>query len=112
VFTLAEAVARLGGEIPGTTLLLVRNPGGLLRLLGLGASFREVNVGGLHWREGARRVLDYVHVTVEDLEALRSLAARGVHLVARDLPGNPAVDLTAALDEGRLEYDHLPARRP
>jgi mannose/fructose/N-acetylgalactosamine-specific phosphotransferase system component IIB len=111
VFSIPEAAARLAGAVPGRTLLLVRSPGDLLRLIEAGASIALANVGGLHWREGARRFLDYVYVTPEDLDALRALAARGVRLVARDLPGNPAVDLVAALADGSLEFDHLSSRR-
>jgi mannose/fructose/N-acetylgalactosamine-specific phosphotransferase system component IIB len=94
------------------TILLVRNPSMLLRLIEQGVAIPEVNVGGLHWREGARRFLDYVFVTADDVAAFRKLAAKGVHLVACDLPGNPKTDLNAALTDGRLEFDNLSAGRP
>ena len=112
VFPIAAAASRAGGEIPGRTLLLVRGLPELLRLVETGANIPAANVGGLHWREGARRFLDYIHFTPEDLAALRELDARGVRLTAQDLPGNPVVDLSAALAQGRLELDQLPARRP
>ena len=111
VATLTEAKNRFEA-LPGRTILLVRTPGALLDLLRQGTPIREVNVGGLHWKEGARRFLDYVFVTPEDVRALRDIAALGVQLYARDLPGNPKVDLVAALADGRLEFDHLPARHP
>jgi mannose/fructose/N-acetylgalactosamine-specific phosphotransferase system component IIB len=111
VATLTEAKNRFEA-LPGRTILLVRTPGALLDLLRQGTPIREVNVGGLHWKEGARRFLDYVFVTPEDVRALRDIAALGVQLHARDLPGNPKVDLVAALADGRLEFDHLPARHP
>jgi mannose/fructose/N-acetylgalactosamine-specific phosphotransferase system component IIB len=111
VVTLREAAQRFG-ELPGRTMLLVRHPAALLELVRQGAAVQEANVGGLHWKEGTRRFLDYLYVTPEDVTALSELARLGVRLTARDLPGNPKVDLVAALADGRLVFDHLPARHP
>jgi mannose PTS system EIIAB component len=107
-----EEAARRFPELGGRTILLLRNPVALLRFLHLGARVKEANLGGLHWREGARRFLDYLFVTPEDVAALEQIAALGVRLIACDLPGNPKVDLNAALADGRLAFDHLPARHP
>ena len=107
-----EEAARRFSELKGRTILLVRNPAALLALVRLGALVREVNVGGLHWKEGARRFLDYLYVTPEDVSALAGVAALGVRLTACDLPGNTKVDLNAALADGRLAFDHLSARHP
>ncbi len=106
----AGAAGRLREGVPGRTVLLVRSPAFMLTLVREGAPVPEVNVGGLHFREGARRFLDFLYLTREDVEALRGLAGLGIRLIARDLPGNPGTDLNAALAEGRLEYDQLPAR--
>ena len=110
--TTIESAAERFPRLTGRTILLLRNPAALLSFVLLGAVPSEVNVGGLHWKEGARRFLDYLFVTPEDVSALKQVAGRGVRLVARDLPGNPSVDLNAALADGRLAFDHLPARHP
>jgi mannose/fructose/N-acetylgalactosamine-specific phosphotransferase system component IIB len=65
-----------------------------------GARFDEVNVGGLHYREGTNEVLPYVYLSEADRAALKNLAEKGVRLVARDIPGNPAVDLRPLLVHG------------
>jgi mannose/fructose/N-acetylgalactosamine-specific phosphotransferase system component IIB len=106
-----EAVGVLSGpEAPsGRALLLVRSPAVMLALVDAGLSVERVNVGGLHYRDGARRFLDYVFLTPEDIAALRELAARGIALAARDLPGSPEVALNPRLASGDLEYDRLPA---
>jgi PTS system mannose-specific IIB component/fructoselysine and glucoselysine-specific PTS system IIB component len=54
---------------------------------------REVNLGGIHFRKGREEVLSYLYLDEQDREALRELAARGVHVSARDLPGSPEIDL-------------------
>jgi mannose/fructose/N-acetylgalactosamine-specific phosphotransferase system component IIB len=111
VATLLEAARRFA-DLEGRTILLVRNPAALLELVRLGAHVRDANIGGLHWKEGARRFLDYLFVTPEDIGALTELAKLGVRLTACDVPGNPKTDLVAALADGRLAFDHLPARHP
>ena len=111
VVTMAEAARRFAA-LEGRTILLLRNPAALLELVRLGVPVKDANVGGLHWKEGARRFLDYLYVTPEDVTALAEAAALGVRLTAQDLPGNPKVDLNAALADGRLAFDHLPARHP
>ena len=65
-----------------------------------GARFEEVNIGGLHYREGANEVLPYVYLSDEERAVLKGLSETGVRLVARDIPGNPAVDLSALLIHG------------
>ncbi len=108
VLPVAAAARRLQEGVSGRALVLVRSPVFMLALSRAGAPLAEVNVGGLHYREGSRRYLDYLYVTPRDIAALRALAGRGIRLVARDLPGHPGVELNAPLAEGRLEFDQLP----
>jgi len=81
------------------TILLFPGTDEPLRLSIGGFPLREVNVGGLHFAEGRREVLPYVYLDEADTARLRELAARGVRVVARDLPTNPAHDLGPALLE-------------
>ena len=53
-----------------------------------GATFHEINVGGLHYREGARELLPYVFLTDEDKVYFRELVKKSVTLLAQDIPGN------------------------
>lgn len=110
VLSEAAAARRIAEGLPGRTILLVRSPAAMLALVRAGAPLPEVNVGGLYYREKSRRFLDYLYLTREDVEALETLAALEIRLEARDLPGNPAVDLNQAISEGRLAYDRLHSR--
>jgi mannose/fructose/N-acetylgalactosamine-specific phosphotransferase system component IIB len=111
VLSLEGAGKRLAGEIPGSAILLVRSIEAVAELARGGAPVTEVNLGGLHFRDGARRYLDYLYLTPADIEALKELAGRGIKLTARELPGSPGVELNPLLEEGRLDYDHLPVGR-
>jgi mannose/fructose/N-acetylgalactosamine-specific phosphotransferase system component IIB len=55
-----------------------------------GVQIDKVNIGGLHYREGAEELLPYVFVTGEDKQFLRELVKQGVTLLAQDVPGNEA----------------------
>lgn len=56
---------------------------------------KVVTIGGIHHKEGRRARLRYVFLTPAEEAELRDLAARGVVIVAQDLPNAPAI----ALDE-------------
>jgi PTS system mannose-specific IIB component/fructoselysine and glucoselysine-specific PTS system IIB component len=47
---------------------------------------RQVNVGGLHYREGRKERLRYVFLNDAEAEALRGMAAAGVQVTAQDVP--------------------------
>jgi mannose/fructose/N-acetylgalactosamine-specific phosphotransferase system component IIB len=79
------------------SFVLLRSPEAALALLDAGVPFASLNVGGMRHRDGAREVLPYVWLRPEDEQALRELAARGVALVARDLPMNAGHDLSDLL---------------
>ena len=55
-----------------------------------GVQLDEINIGGLHHREGAEELLPFVFLTEEDRRLLRELVKRGVTLRAQDVPGNSA----------------------
>jgi mannose/fructose/N-acetylgalactosamine-specific phosphotransferase system component IIB len=55
-----------------------------------GVAFQNINVGGLHFHEGASELLPYVFLTDEDRAHLRELVKAGVTLTAQDIPGNEA----------------------
>lgn len=65
----------------------------LVTLIGAGCSVDEVNVGGLHKREGRTEYAPYVHLDATELDACRALCAQGVRLDVRDVPTARAVDI-------------------
>jgi PTS system mannose-specific IIB component/fructoselysine and glucoselysine-specific PTS system IIB component len=70
-----------------------------MRLLASGGllSGEEVNIGGVHCSPGRRPILSYLFLTPEEEDELRLLAAEGVSISARDLPGARRVELPELL---------------
>jgi mannose/fructose/N-acetylgalactosamine-specific phosphotransferase system component IIB len=79
-------------------ILLVRTPAEALRIVEAGISVSEINVGGMHFAEGKRRLLHYVYVDDADVRTLRKLSSTGMSLTAQDVPGNPSYDLRKLLE--------------
>jgi mannose/fructose/N-acetylgalactosamine-specific phosphotransferase system component IIB len=80
------------------TLLVMPGTEEAVRLLDGGFPLTELNVGGLHHAPGKREVLPYVFLDEVDRERLRSIAARGVRVAARDLPSNSSHPMQSWID--------------
>jgi mannose/fructose/N-acetylgalactosamine-specific phosphotransferase system component IIB len=65
-----------------------------------GAPFADINVGGLHFREGTRELLPFVYLSENDRKLLKELIGRGLSFTAQDIPGNPAINLKPLVVEG------------
>jgi mannose/fructose/N-acetylgalactosamine-specific phosphotransferase system component IIB len=76
-------------------ILLVRHPSSVIALMDLGLAVSEVNVGGLHFREGRERLLENVYLDAEERNMMRELVKRGVALDGRALPGSRSVMLNS-----------------
>jgi mannose/fructose/N-acetylgalactosamine-specific phosphotransferase system component IIB len=78
-----------------SVLMLFETVGDVHTLIQKGVQLDDVNIGGLHYRQGAKEVLPFVFLTDEDRELLRDLVKRGVRLYAQDIPGNAAININS-----------------
>lgn len=102
--TVAEAREQIAQwrTAPERIMLLTRDVATMAQLARDGLlSGTEVNIGGIHHAPGRRRVLPYVFLSSTEADALRELAAAGVEVSARDLPGSRAVSLEQLIEDGR-----------
>lgn len=90
--TVADAARQIAGNLYQNEqiIVLLESAQDTLRLLAAGIDLKEVNVGGLHYREGSVELLPFVFLVHEERNALRELVKRGVTLSAQDVPSNPA----------------------
>jgi mannose/fructose/N-acetylgalactosamine-specific phosphotransferase system component IIB len=100
--TLEEAAAecRSGGFKDESVVLLLESVADAHRVVEAGAHFDEINVGGLHYREGTRELLPFVYVSEDDRQLLKDLVGKGVRFIAQDIPGNPAINMNPLVTTG------------
>ncbi len=86
---------------PRRTVVLVRDVATTGRIAeGDHLRGEEVNLGGIHHAVGRERVLPYLFLSPAERDDLRGLAAHGVRIAARDLPGSRSVPLEELLGGG------------
>jgi len=97
ILSLPEAAAQLKRGIfdAEKVILLVRHPRNVISLMDLGLPVGEVNVGGLHYRDGREEILENIYLDAEERNIMRELVKRGVILDARALPGSRVVKLNS-----------------
>ncbi len=72
---------------PERTAILTRGIEAVLDLAAGGAlESRVVNLGGLHHAPGRRQVLPFLHLDRAQVEGIRQLDAKGIAVVAQELP--------------------------
>lgn len=87
---------------PGAGAVLTRDTAAMRALAEAGLlEGRRVDVGGLHAGPDRRRALDYVHLSAAAAADLAAIGDRAGEVVARDLPGSPAVSLETLLEAVR-----------
>jgi mannose/fructose/N-acetylgalactosamine-specific phosphotransferase system component IIB len=105
VVTVAELPERLELEKDrtGATILLLRSPAVALAAVEAGADLPEISIGGLHYAPGKKKILNYLYLGEEDERALRALVARGVRLLAQDVPASRPIEAPEFLAAGEGE---------
>ena len=68
------------------SILLFSTPADVERALALGLQCTAVNIGGMHYMPGKRKLIDVLAVDDVDLEALRAIAARGIRVEVQTVP--------------------------
>lgn len=100
VLPVAGAAAALTGPRMSarSALVLVPGPAEALALIEQGVAVDRVNVGGLHHTVGKVQLGRALFLDEKDRLALRALAAKGVRLEGRALPGDAEENLAAVLE--------------
>ena len=100
-----EICKRVQGPAPAQerAILLFASPSAVLRALDLGLPCSELNVGGMHYMPGKRKLVDVLAVDEQDLLALRQIRARGVKVTVQAVPTQKPLALERLFAVCRLE---------
>jgi mannose/fructose/N-acetylgalactosamine-specific phosphotransferase system component IIB len=67
-------------------ILLVDSPFDILRMVEKGVSIDCVNVGGIHSKQGRKKILPYLYLSTEEVSAFKKLLFLGIRCECRDVP--------------------------
>ncbi|MCX5755446.1 MAG: PTS sugar transporter subunit IIB [Gemmatimonadetes bacterium] len=95
VETVESAAARMAEfELrPDAGMLLTGDIATMDRLTAAVPAIRTITIGGIHHRQGRSACLSYVFLSESEIAELTVIAARGVSIVAQDLPVSNEVPL-------------------
>ncbi len=79
-------------------ILLFSNPADVLRALNAGMECRNLNIGGMHFVPGKRKLMDVLAVNAADLDALREITGKGIKINIQTVPTQRPIPLTRILD--------------
>ena len=74
-------------------ILLFSNPADVLRAIKSGLDCRVINIGGMHYVPGKRKLMDVLAVDDKDLAALKEIAANGIKVNVQTVPTQRPVAL-------------------
>ena len=75
----------------------------IVRLLDLGVEAKEVNVGGMTFKQGTSQVSQAVYASPADVEAFKEIDSRGIKQYIQQVPSTASSDLMETLkDKGLL----------
>jgi mannose/fructose/N-acetylgalactosamine-specific phosphotransferase system component IIB len=95
--TLATLAPPQTPEPRDRTILIAGSPGDMHFLCTHGLPLAEINVGGMHYTKGKTELLPFVYADRTDLDVFRSLLAKGVRLLARQVPGARETEIDLAM---------------
>ena len=83
-------------------ILLVDSPFDILRMVEKGVSIDCVNVGGVHSKQGRKKILPYLYLSPEEISAFKKLFGLGIRCECKDVPLAKKKDLSNLLEKLKL----------
>jgi len=74
------------------TMLILTNPHDVLSIVEEGVTISSLNVGGMKFTNGKRKITESVFVTEKDIEAFNRLVGHGIKIAFQMVPSSPKKD--------------------
>ncbi|UCC11268.1 MAG: PTS sugar transporter subunit IIB [candidate division WOR-3 bacterium] len=79
------------------TMIIVESVGDAQRLLKKRLIVKEVNIGGLGYRENTREIAPYIYLSPTDIESVVQLFQMGIKVIGKQLPNSASIDVIKTL---------------
>ncbi|MCO6536576.1 MULTISPECIES: mannose/fructose/sorbose PTS transporter subunit IIB [unclassified Gilliamella] len=93
----AAAVYKNPKYATDTVFYLFTNPTDVLRLINAGVPIKEVNIGGMSFKEGKKQITKAVSVDENDISAFKKMHEMGINLCLKVVITDPNVDFIKLL---------------
>jgi mannose/fructose/N-acetylgalactosamine-specific phosphotransferase system component IIB len=78
-------------------MIIVESVGDAQRLLKKRLIVKEVNIGGLGYRENTREIAPYIYLSPTDIESVVQLFQMGIKVIGKQLPNSASIDVIKTL---------------
>lgn len=97
IVNVAKAVETMKAGLEKPTMIIVKVPGTIKRLMDAGLSFDFINVGGMGMSAGRKKLFQNISASDEEREIFRQLIDMGVKVEIQIIPAQKQVDMAKAL---------------
>jgi PTS system mannose-specific IIB component len=78
-------------------MIIVESVGDAQRLLKKRLIVKEVNIGGLGYRENTREIAPYIYLSPTEIESVVQLFQMGIKVIGKQLPNSASIDVIKTL---------------
>jgi len=79
------------------TIILVNGPEVIEKISEAGIELKNINVGGMHFREGRKNYLPYLYLSDHEINSFKRCMAKGINFECLDVPTGNKVNLKNVL---------------
>ena len=79
------------------TIILVNGPEVIEEISDAGIELKNINVGGMHFREGRKNYLPYLYLSDHEISSFKRCMDRGINFVCLDVPTGNKINLQSVL---------------
>jgi fructoselysine and glucoselysine-specific PTS system IIB component len=97
VFTVEDAIKKLGAGTKKIIMVILGNTNDALNLINGVSEIKEINYGGIRQKENSKKFGDAVFLDEKDIENSKKILEKGVNINIQQLPTIPAVDIKTLL---------------
>ena len=92
-----DAVLQLREGLPKPTMMIVKAPVTIQRILDQGITFPKLNVGGMGMSAGRKKLFQNISATMEEREMFKKMIASGMTVELQIIPAAKTVNLASKL---------------
>lgn len=101
ILSIQETVEKVKAGIfsKNLSLILLKSPKVLQKLIDLGITIEKVIIGGIHFQQDRKEYLPYIYLSEGEVNIFKLLMKKGIKFECQDLPTSSRYDLKKLLEK-------------